>query len=112
MIHADDIRLQFISSLNMKNQHHTLMRDNTLGIQCETISNKTKCGTGITKSRSYYFIDNDEREFLTVEELVDAYNEKFKLEGEDPEHEVKYVRVLVKREQPESTTRTPKSAGE
>ncbi|MEJ8803145.1 hypothetical protein [Pontibacter sp. H249] len=98
MIHADDIRFDFVRSLNMRNQHHTLMRNNELGLQMETISNKTKCGTGITKSRSYYFIDNDEREFLTVEDLVDAYNEKFKLDGESPEHEVKYIKVYVKRE--------------
>ena len=76
---------------------HTVVRDNELGIQCETLTNKTDGGYGIGKSKSFYFIDNDEREFLTVKEMVDAYNEKFQFSEENPEHEVSYIKVIKKR---------------
>ena len=45
-----------------------------------------------------YKIDNDPREFLDIESLVDAYNEKFQFEEENPEHEVKFIKVVVKRQ--------------
>ncbi len=82
----------------LKRQHHSLYRNDELGIQWEQISNRTPCGTGITKSKSYFFIDNDEREFLDLEACVDAYNDKFQFEGENPDHEVKYVKVIMKRD--------------
>ena len=44
-----------------------------------------------------YFIKNDDREFLSIEDLVDAYNEKFKFEYENPDQEVIYKRVIKKR---------------
>lgn len=98
MIHEDDINWKFVSSLNLRNQHHTVFRDDKLGLQCETLTNKTHGGYGIGKARSFYFIDNDEREFLSAKDLVDAYNEKFKFAEENPEHEVKYIKVVVKRD--------------
>ena len=97
MIHEDDINWKFTHYLNLRNQHHTVNRDNELGIQCETLTNKTNGGYGIGKSKSFYFIDNDEREFLTVKEMVDAYNEKFQFSEENPEHEVSYIKVIKKR---------------
>lgn len=97
MIHADDIKWMFKSSWNWRNQHHSMMRDDELGLQVEVITNKTNGGYGLGKAKSFYFIDNDEREFLNVEDLVNAYNEKFQFEGENPEHEVKYVRVVIKK---------------
>ncbi len=96
MLHPDDINWQFKQSWNLRNQHYTILRDDEKGVQCEKIANKTM-GYGIGKIKSVYSIDRDEREFLSIEELVDAYNEKFKFEEENPEHEVKYVRVIVKR---------------
>ena len=98
MISSGDIKLRFISSLNLSTQHHTLLRDDDLGIQAEKISNKTDGGYGIRKTKSFYFIDNDPREFLDIESLVDAYNEKFQFEEENPEHEVKFIKVVVKRQ--------------
>ena len=98
MINSEDIQFQFISSMSCRTQHHTMLRDNNLGIQCEQIANRTSCGTGVKSTKNFYFIDNDEREFTDLEKLVDAYNEKFVLDGEDPEYEVKFVRVRVKRD--------------
>jgi hypothetical protein len=82
----------------MSNYHHTLFRDNELGIQKETITNKTDGGFGLGKSNTSFYIDNDVREFLSLDELITAYNEKFKHEEDTPDMEVKYVKILVKRE--------------
>jgi hypothetical protein len=98
MIHSDDIKWEFVSRFSTTSQYHGMCRDNALGVQYEYISNRTKCGTGITKTKKWFFIDNDDREFLTEEALIEAYNEKFQFEEENPEHEVKYVRVVLKRD--------------
>jgi hypothetical protein len=97
MIHAADINWQFKTSLNLRNQHHTVLRDDELGVQMEQLTNKTDGGYGLGKCRSFFFIDNDEREFLTADAMVDAYNEKFVFSEENPNHEVKYVRVITKK---------------
>lgn len=97
MIHPDDFNWRFISSWNFKNQHHTTLRDEERKVQCEKITNKLQGGYGTGKSKAFFFIDGDDREFLTSEELADAYNEKFKFEGENPETEVKYIRVIIKK---------------
>lgn len=97
MIHADNIKWQRIKAINFSNQHHAVLRDNELGVQCEVISNKNSAGFA-KKGKSFYFIDNDDREFLTADEMVEAYNEKFKFEDENPEHEVVYVKVIKKRD--------------
>lgn len=68
-------------------------RDEKLGVQWEQISNR-KPGS---KPRNYFFIDGDPREFLTPQELEDAYNEKFPRDGDDPAHEVIYIKVIKKR---------------
>lgn len=97
MIHEDDIKWRFVHSLNMRNQHHTVLRDNELGVQVETLTNKTCGGYGLGRARSFYYIDNDPREFLSSADLANAYNEKFKFSEENPEHEVSYVKVIKKR---------------
>jgi len=94
MITEEDIEWKFMSSINYSNKDHCLLRDNKLGIQCEKVSGKThfrKCSTS-------FFIDNDPREFLSLDTLIDAYNEKFKFEEENPHEEVVYVKVIKKRE--------------
>ena len=97
MIHADDINWKMVSHMSLKNQYHAQFSDAELGITKEVITNRTDNGFGIGKSKSFYYIKNDEREFLSIEDLVDAYNEKFKFSEENPDQEVKYVRVIVKR---------------
>ena len=47
--------------------------------------------------KSFDFIKNDDREFLSIEDLVNAYNEKFKFEYENPDQEVIYKRIIKKR---------------
>ncbi|MFC0183338.1 hypothetical protein ACFFJX_12545 [Pseudarcicella hirudinis] len=61
------------------------------------ITDRDDDGSPKGKPNTSFFIDNDEREFLTEEALIDAYNEKFKFEGENPEYEIKYIKVIQKR---------------
>lgn len=100
MIHPDSIQWRLKGSYNLKDQHYTVLRDDELKVQCEKIANKL-IGEGVGKTKSAFYIDGDEREFHTVEEMVDAYNEKFKFEEENPELEVRYIRVITKRKKDE-----------
>ena len=63
--------------LNMSNQHSLLLRDNKLGCQCEVYT-KAKYGYIYGKGKTYYFIDGDEREFRTEDDLIKALEEKEK----------------------------------
>lgn len=97
MISLDDINMKYISHLAMKGQYSSMYRDNVLGIQQETYTNRDPQGFAKGKPKHYFFIDKDEREFHTIEQLIDAYNEKFKFSEENPEHEVVYVKVIRKK---------------
>lgn len=51
------------------------------------------------KAREWYlsYIDNVEKEFTDLDELIDFYNEKFKFEAENPYQEVTFVKVIKRR---------------
>lgn len=98
MLIPENINFQFKASWNLRTCHHTMSRDDELGIQCESSTRKTDHGYGVGKSKSYYFIDNIEKEFLSLEELCDFYNEKFQYEEDNPDQEVVYVKVIKKRD--------------
>lgn len=76
--------------------HVIKKRCTEFGIECETYTPKKKRG-GFGKAKSFYFIDGDEREFLSADELIEAYNDKFKRDGDSPIMEVKYIKVIKKR---------------
>lgn len=78
----------------LSGSYHGLYRDNDLGIQYEYATNRTQGGMGVGKQSNSYFIDDDPREFLTVDELVDAYNEKFRFDEESPTKEVIWYKVV------------------
>ena len=84
-------RLRVLITLSKKDT------DAELGVTKEVITNRTNGGYGIGKAKAFYFIDKDAREFLSAEDLVNAYNEKFQFSEENPEHEVSYVKVIKKR---------------
>lgn len=90
------IEWKFIRSMGFSDHHHSAHRNEELGVQWETITPQTKEGH-FKKPKHFFFIDNDDREFLSEEELIEAYNEKFPRDGDTIEDEVKYVRVIVKR---------------
>ena len=92
-----DLQWRMVKSLNMSTYHHSLCVDERYGVQMETITRKTGGGYGTGKPDTSFYINNDEREFKTEDDLIEAYNEKFKMEDEDPEHQVVYVKVIKKR---------------
>lgn len=94
MITADSVNFKFISHSAYKNHYHGCYRDNELGLQYEYITNRTQGGMGTGKQNNFYFIDNDKREFGTIDDLIDAYNEKFKYEEENPTKEVIWYKVV------------------
>lgn len=97
MLSRDSLQLELVSTMAMESQHHIQMHDKVHGITSEIVTNKKEDGS-FGKSQTFYFIQNDEREFLTMDEVIDACNEKFKFEGENPETEIKYVKVYAKRD--------------
>ena len=96
MINQNDINFTMICHRNFATKWHSVYEDKDLKLSKETITNKTVCGYGVANQKSFYFIKNDDREFLSIEDLVNAYNEKFKFEYENPDHEIIYVRVVKK----------------
>jgi hypothetical protein len=99
MIGEMDIQWKMIAHVALSNQYHARYYNKELGISKEVITKRTNGGNGIGKAKAYYFIDNDEREFLSVDDLIEAYNEKFKFSEENPEHEIKWIKVITKRNQ-------------
>jgi len=97
MISESDIELNLVSHTAMKGQYSTLRRDDSLGIQMESFTNRDSAGFPKGKPKNYFFIDHDQREFHSIEDLIEAYNEKFKFSEENPDHEVVYVKVIRKR---------------
>lgn len=98
MISELDIQFKWRSHLAMSDQYSTVYRDDNLGIQVESYTNRNWDGFPKGKSKKYYFIDNDQREFHSIEELIDAYNEKFKFSEENPDCEVVYVKIIRRRD--------------
>lgn len=66
MLTENDVKFQFKASINLYKCHHTLSRDEEHGLQRETITQKTHGGYGMGKSKSYFFMDGDEREFKNL----------------------------------------------
>lgn len=98
MIEAPNaIPWRFIASMAFDTYHHAKFRCEEYGIQRETITNKAKDGIGFAGSQSYYFIDNIDKEFLSLEEMVGFYNEKFTYEEDNPTNEVVWVKVIRNR---------------
>jgi hypothetical protein len=97
MINQNDINFKMICHRNFSTKWHSVFEDKDLKLTKETITNKTVCGYGVANEKSLYFIKNDDREFLSIEDLVNAYNDKFKFEHENPDQEVIYKRIIKKR---------------
>lgn len=96
MICRDDINLAWGGSWAFSGQHITKRRDSKLGIEMETYTPKRKDGS-FGKGKTFFFIDGDEREFTDLDSLIDAYNEKFVFEDENPEYIVEYIKIIRKR---------------
>ena len=64
------------SSMAFKNHYHALYSDRENGVTCEVITKRTDGGYGTGKAKSYFFINNDKREFKSEEDLAKALEEK------------------------------------
>lgn len=94
MIFEESINWKQTSRIAYSSHYHSLYEDKELGISKEVITKRTNNGYGIGKVSTFFFINNDDREFTDIDKFIDAYNEKFKFESENPDHEVTYVRVV------------------
>jgi hypothetical protein len=97
MISVDDINLLMVKHLNGANQSIAKYVDENLKLSAETITNRKVSGHGFANTKTYYFIDNDSREFLSLDDLINAYNEKYQFEDENPDFEVTYIKVIKPR---------------
>lgn len=97
MISVDNINLVMVVHLNGSNQSIAKYVDENLKISAETITNRKVSGHGFANTKTYYFIDNDPREFISVDDLINAYNEKYQFEDENPAFEVTYIKVIKPR---------------
>ena len=94
---AEEIGWRLIKRMAYSNCYHSMHRCEKFGIQRETITRRTNGGYGIGKSSTSYFIDYVDKEFKTLEEMVEFYNEKFQYEEDNPEQEVVYIKVIRER---------------
>jgi hypothetical protein len=97
MITQGMINLKPVAFYAFETEHLAKYRDDDLGIQVETITPKSRKTGKFLKGKSFFFIDNDPREFLSIDKLIEAYNEKFERDGDGPDSEVKYIKVVKKR---------------
>lgn len=97
MISLDDLEFRFVRSTGFSNRHHAQFVNERLGITKEVITNKKANGC-FGKAVSFFFINGDDREFLSEDDLIEAYNEKFKFSEENPDYEVVYVKVIRPRD--------------
>lgn len=95
MITEMDIAFRFVRSLGFDNGHIALFRDDVNKLTKEVVTPKDL--EQFKKPNITYYIDDDEREFHNLEELIEAYNELYIDSQDNPAIEVKYVKVFKKR---------------
>jgi len=100
MITLHSINWKWIKGYSFSDSGSIMWRDNELGLQMEVHTRKNKWGH-YGKGKSWFFIDKDPREFRCIDDLIKAYNEKFKFEDENPEYEVKFIKIIKKRKDEE-----------
>lgn len=64
-------RWVLVQHMAFDRQHRALYRDNALGLQMEQYT-PARRGQTCGKTETYYYIDNDPREFRTIEALMAA----------------------------------------
>lgn len=96
MITRDNLHLRIVSCLSMSGCGIVKYRDNVNMLSAETITPR-KDELSYGKPKTTYYIDNVEREFTNLDDLIEFYNEKFRFEGENPDKEVTFVKVIKRR---------------
>lgn len=96
MITRDDLQLRILSCISMTGSGIIKYRDEVNKISAVTITPR-KDDLSYGKPKTTYYIDNVEKEFTDLDELIDFYNEKFRFEKENPDQEITFVKVVKKR---------------
>jgi hypothetical protein len=90
----EDIHWKFIMSMAFTDHHHAKMVNEEYGLECETITKKTKDGQSFCKAKVYYFITGQEKEYTDIQKLCDDWNEIKNYD--DPNSEIVWVKKIVK----------------
>ena len=85
--------------MGFNTHHHAVYRDDEHAVNCEVITRKNAYGEFL-KGKMFFHIDDDPREFITEEDMVEAYNEKFKQYNDSPEIETIHIIIHRKRKNP------------
>lgn len=64
--------------MSLSNQRIRIDRDETLGITREIITN-TRSNGEMSPSQHYFFIDDDECEYRSIDDVIDALNQSIAL---------------------------------
>ena len=76
----------------------TIFRDEKFKIQWEQHASGTDYGKSYP-AKNYFFIDKYEKEYRSVEELCDAWNDMYEFEVSNPDFEIEYIKVYKKKGQ-------------
>ncbi|WP_417444663.1 hypothetical protein [Joostella sp.] len=93
LLSPEDIRWEFISSLGFVDQHHAKYINKEFGLEMETITKKLSDGISFGKSKVYYFITGQEKEYTCIQLLCDDWNEINNYD--DPENEIVWIKKIV-----------------
>lgn len=73
LLSPEDISFKVIKTLAMDDEHALLMRDDKHGINCEQYTKKIS-EFEFGKPKTYYFMDDNEKEYTDLQELCDDWN--------------------------------------
>lgn len=74
MIMPSDLNWQYCGSYSQNKQKFCSYRDFKRGLQKETVAAQNEQEIVVGETRKYFFIDGNDSEFRTEQELCDAYN--------------------------------------
>lgn len=96
MITRDDLLLKTVSCMSLRGCGIIQYRDDVNKISAVTVTPR-RDEFSYGKPKTTFRIDNVDKEFTDLDELIDFYNEKSRFEEENPDQEVTFVKVVKKR---------------
>ena len=90
VLEPEDIKWVFISSMAMKEYHHSKFLNKEFGIEMEKITPVREMGFG--KPKTYYYITGQKKEYTDLETLCKDWNEIKNYD--DPNSEITWVKVI------------------
>lgn len=96
MITRDDLLLKTVSCMSLSGCGIIQYRDDINKISAVTVTPR-RDELSYGKPKTTFRIDNVDKEFTDLDELIEFYNEKFRFEEENPDQEVTFVKVVKKR---------------